>query len=86
MIALAEREEIPIYQFNHKERKDEVANRIRQERGVRDGIVFIGVAQEKAPAFQGKKFDGYFQFTRQNRLRESLLFLHRRCRLRTAVH
>ena len=41
-----------------------MANRFRQQRGVRDGIVFIGVAQEKAQAFQGKKIDGYFQFTR----------------------
>jgi len=62
--AMAERQQIPLYQFAHKERKDDVANRIRQERGVRDGIVFIGVAQEKAQAFQGKKFDGRFEFTR----------------------
>src|SRR5882757_3076331 len=62
--ALAERERIPIYQFDHKERKDDVANRFRQQRGIRDGIVFIGVAQEKAQAFQGKKVDGSFQFTR----------------------
>jgi hypothetical protein len=39
--ALAERQQIPIYQFDHKERKDDVANRIRQQRGIRDGIVFI---------------------------------------------
>jgi len=62
--AMAERQQIPLYQFDHKERKDDVANRIRQERGVRDGIVFIGVAQEKAQAFQGKKIDGRFEFTR----------------------
>src|SRR5882762_9163628 len=62
--AMAERERIPIYQFDHKERKDDVANRFRQQRGIRDGIVFIGVAQEKAQAFQGKKIDGFFQFTR----------------------
>ncbi len=62
--ALAERERIPIYPFDHKERKDDVANRFRQPRGIRDGIVLIGVAQEKAQAFQGKKIDGYFQFTR----------------------
>jgi len=61
---MAERQHIPVYQFNHKERKDEVANQIRQQRGVCDGIVFIGVAQEKAQAFQGKKIDGQFQFTR----------------------
>src|SRR6266852_5031157 len=62
--ALAEREHIPIYQFDHKEKKDTFANRIRQQRGLRDGIVFIGVAQEKAQAFQGKKINGRFEFTR----------------------
>jgi hypothetical protein len=62
--ALAERQQIPIYQFAHQERKDNVANQIRRQRGVRDGIVFIGVAQEKAQAFQGKKINGQFEFTR----------------------
>jgi len=61
---LAEREQIPIYQFDHKERKDDVANRLRQQRGVRDGIVFIGVAQEKAQAWNGRKVNGQFEFTR----------------------
>ena len=62
--SLAEREQIPIYQFDHKEKKDDFANRIRQQRRIRDGIVFIGVAQEKAQAFQGKKINGRFEFTR----------------------
>lgn len=62
--AMASQQRIPIYQFNHKERKDNVANRLRQERGVRDGIVFVGVSQEKAQAFQGKKVNGQFEFTR----------------------
>lgn len=61
---MAEREQIPIHAFSHKERKDDVANKIRQQRGVRDGIVFIGVAQEKAQTYQGKKVDGQFQYTR----------------------
>src|SRR3984893_17029019 len=61
---LAERDDVPIYQFNHKERKDEIANQFRQQRPVRDGIVFIGVAQEKAQAFHGKKVNGQFQFER----------------------
>jgi hypothetical protein len=51
----AVREQVPIYQFRHKERKDDIANHFRRERQVRDGIVFIGVAQEKAQAFNGKK-------------------------------
>ena len=62
--AMAEQRQIPIYQFGHKERKDDVANRIRKQRGVHDGIVFIGVAQEKAQAFQGKKINGRFEYTR----------------------
>ena len=62
--SMAEREQIPIYQFDHKEKKDDFANRIRQQRRIRDGIVFIGVAQEKAQAYQGKKINGRFEFTR----------------------
>jgi hypothetical protein len=62
--AMAERQQIPVHQFTHQERKDDVANKIRQQRGVRDGIVFIGVAQERAQAFQGKKGNGQFEFTR----------------------
>jgi hypothetical protein len=62
--AMAEQYQIPVYQFDHKERKDDVANKIRQQRGEQDGIIFIGVAQEKAQAFQGKKVAGQFQFTR----------------------
>jgi len=53
--ALAERQQIPVYLFNHKERKDDVANQFRRQRSMRDGIVFVGVAQEKAQAYQGKK-------------------------------
>jgi hypothetical protein len=62
--AKAERDKIPIYSFDHKERKDDVANQMRRQRGVRDEIVFIGVAQEKAQAFSGKKIGGQFAFTR----------------------
>jgi hypothetical protein len=52
---LAEREGIPIYQFDHKERKDDIANNFRQQRPLRDGIVFIGVAQEKAKTSTGRR-------------------------------
>jgi hypothetical protein len=62
--ALAERDEIPVYQFQHKEKKDDLANELRRQRPVRDSIVFIGVAQEKAQAFQGRKINGQFQFDR----------------------
>ena len=45
--AYAEREHIPVVQFK-KERKDDVAAKYRQAHGEREGVVFIGVAQEKA--------------------------------------
>jgi hypothetical protein len=60
----AEREQIPIHPFQHKEDKDEIGNEFRRKRGIRDGVVFIGVAQEKAHAFNGKKVNGQFQFDR----------------------
>jgi hypothetical protein len=41
--ALAEQQQIPIYQFDHKERKDDVANRIRQQRGIHVGMCLFGV-------------------------------------------
>ena len=56
--------QIPVYQFQHKERKDNIANDFRRKRGVRDQIVFIGVAQEKAKAFSGTKVNGQFRFNR----------------------
>ena len=61
---LAEQEAIPVYQFRHKEKKDDLANEFRRQRPVRDAIVFIGVAQEKAQAFNGRKINGQFQFDR----------------------
>jgi hypothetical protein len=60
---MAEREQIPLYQFRHKERKDDIANDFRRQRQVREGIVFIGVAQEKAQAFNGRKVKGSFSST-----------------------
>src|SRR5580704_13947306 len=61
---MVEREGIPLYQWRHKESTDVIANNFRRQRQVRDGIVFIGVAQEKAQAFNGKKVNGQFQFDR----------------------
>jgi hypothetical protein len=61
---LAERDHIPMYQFEHKEKKDDIGNEFRRQRQVRDEIVFIGIAQEKAQAFNGKKVNGQFEFHR----------------------
>jgi hypothetical protein len=66
--AFAAENEVPLIQFESGERKDDRANRLRRERGVRGDVVFIGVAQEKAKAFSGKltpeKGPGWFEYTR----------------------
>src|ERR1039458_7041595 len=46
------------------EREDDIANNFRKQRPVRDAVVFIGVAQEKAKTFNGKKVNGWFEFER----------------------
>src|SRR5215468_2034976 len=55
---------IPLVHFEHGDRKDEVANRWRQQRGVRDQVVFLGVAQEKAQTFSGRKEGSTFHYDR----------------------
>lgn len=66
--AFAAQQGIPVVHFEHGQRKDDIAQALRVERGVRDGVVFIGVAQEKAWTFQAHKRDkpGYvgFDYTR----------------------
>lgn len=58
---------IPVVKFEHKQRKDDIGNALRAGRSVRDEVVFIGVAQEKARAFSGRKRDkkGYVGFDYQ---------------------
>lgn len=62
--AFARENGIPIVKFKHGQRKDDIANEIRKKRPVRDGVVFISVAQEKAVAFTGHKQNnkGYVSF------------------------
>jgi hypothetical protein len=60
-------QDIPLFPFRHKESKDQRAHQLRARRGVRDGVVFIGVAQEKAYAFSARRLPGkraVFEFTR----------------------
>jgi hypothetical protein len=61
---MASHEGIPLVHFQHGERQDEVAHRLGQQRGVRDQVVFIGVAQEKAHTFSARKEGGAFQYDR----------------------
>jgi hypothetical protein len=60
----AHRKGIPMVRFKHDDRKDDLANAIRRKRRVRDGVVFIGVSQERAIAFVGhrSKTKGYVGF------------------------
>jgi hypothetical protein len=63
----AQRHDIPLFPFRHKESKDQRAHQLRARRAVRDTVVFIGVAQEKAYAFSARRLPGQpvrFEFAR----------------------
>jgi hypothetical protein len=51
----AEDNQIPFIQFSRGERKDDIAQTYRRDFTKEEGVVFIGVAQEKAQAFKGKR-------------------------------
>jgi hypothetical protein len=53
----AEQNGIPLVHFQSGQRKDDVAASYRQGFERPEGVVFIGVAQEKANAFKGRKKD-----------------------------
>lgn len=46
---------VPVIPFKRKQRKDDVAKAMRSQSSVRDGVVFIGVAQEKMSSFQATR-------------------------------
>jgi len=65
--AFAKRQDIPLFHFERKESKDQKAHEMRAQRPVRDAVVFIGMAQEKAYAFSARRLPGkrpVFEFTR----------------------
>lgn len=66
--AFAADHEIPLISFERGERKDDRANQMRRQRGVRGDVVFIGVAQEKAKTYSGRKVPqkgpNWFEYTR----------------------
>ena len=61
---------IPVVRFEHGQRKDDIAAKYHQQFTGSEGVVFIGVAQEKAKAFKATKKSkkGYvsFDYTRQS--------------------
>jgi hypothetical protein len=70
MEAFAEANHIPVIHFVPGQRKDDIAARYRRQFSKTEGIVFIGVAQEKQNAFKAKKEKQgqrvRFQFSRQS--------------------
>jgi hypothetical protein len=63
----ARHHDIPLFPFRRNESKDKRAHQLRAQRAVRDAVVFIGVAQEKAYAFSARRLPGkraVFEFTR----------------------
>jgi hypothetical protein len=66
----AQQHQVPIVHFEPKQRKDDVATEYRQKFTQTEGVVFIGVAQEKANSFKATKKaqGGYvsFDFSRQS--------------------
>jgi hypothetical protein len=48
-------EQIPVVRFQRGVRKDEVANARRRQHSGQEGVVFLGVAQERFRSFKGKK-------------------------------
>src|SRR5262249_43725126 len=67
--AFAERHDVPIIHFTRDRKKDAVAAEQRARFTADEGVVFIGIAQEKATSFKGHKDSSEhgvsFTFSRQ---------------------
>jgi hypothetical protein len=68
--AFAQEQDLPIIPFERGQRKDDLAAQYRAHFEAREGVVFIGVAQEKMSSFKAQKVMGAqggisFTFTRQ---------------------
>ena len=67
----ATRHNVPLITFERGQRKDDVVAEHRARRPIADGVVIIGVAQEKMRAFKAQKRSGpqggvTFDFSRQS--------------------
>ena len=67
----ATRQDIPLITFERTQRKDDVVAEYRRRRPMDDGVVVVGVAQEKMRAFKAHKRSGpqggvTFDFSRQS--------------------
>jgi hypothetical protein len=68
--AFADTGKIPVVHFERGQRKDDIAAAHRARFTKAEGVVFIGVAQERASAFKARKLTGaergvLFEFSRQ---------------------
>jgi len=66
----AKRQNVPLVQLERGQRKDEIAAAYRAKFDAPEGVVFIGVAQERMRSFKAKKSRGpkggvHFDFSRQ---------------------
>ena len=68
--AFARERNVPVVKFEAGQRKDDIASGYRAAFGKSEGVVFIGVAQEKALSFKAHKANrpgaGLFDFSRQS--------------------
>jgi hypothetical protein len=67
----AQQQDVPLIQFKRGQRKDTIAAWYRARFKANEGVVFIGVAQEKATSFKARKVVGdgsrvSFDFSRQS--------------------
>lgn len=53
--AFAQEHGIPLFHFERGVRKDDVAAEYRERHGEREGVLFIGIAQERAYAYKARK-------------------------------
>lgn len=60
----AQENEVPIVHFERGQRKDDIATEYRRSFGQPEGVIFIGVAQERAKSFKASKKakSGYVSF------------------------
>lgn len=61
--------DVPVIHFKPKDDKDAIGNEMRRTRPTRDGVVFVGVAQERAISFKGTRSAGEwvnYQFSRES--------------------
>jgi hypothetical protein len=68
--AYAKEKGIPLFHFERDVRKDDIAAEYREREGNREGVMFIGVAQERAYAYKARKSTRagkvYFEYSRQS--------------------